>query len=275
MRSAIWFGLFALVLVSWAAPAAACKCAQPTVERSYALSDDVVQVLVLNALRAPSGQRRYLVLTTHAAYKGCIPQRSLVVVQTNAESAACGTTLPLGSQQLLFTNAVGRRFGLPVVSTSSCSGNREWSAVNEQELTFLGTRNNCCGERCACVDSERVECLVDPCQFAECSEPDAVCKANYCGDCKAEWFTSDGLPALSCEPAARPEPVEPCRQTGCGGEVCIGPDDEAVLTPCLVRPEHACLRFTTCEPQADGACGFTQSARYQACLDSVQPTTSP
>ena len=268
MRSAIWAGLFALVCGSWAAPALACKCALPAVERSYAASDDVLQALVLNLLPAPSGLRRYLVLTTADAFKGCIPQHSLVVVQTNAESAACGATFPLGSQQLLFTSSVGRRFGLPVVSTGTCNGNRAWRDVTKEELAFLGTRDNCCGDRCACVDSEPVQCLVDPCKLSECADPDATCKANYCGGCNAEWFTPDGLPA-DCEPPARPEAVEPCRHSGCSAEVCLGPQDEDVITACVVRPEFACLAFTTCEPQADGVCGFSQTSRYLSCLEKA------
>lgn len=270
MRSAIWMGLFALVVGGWAAPALACKCAQPSVERSYAVSDDVLQVLVLHALPAPAGLRRYLVLATADAFKGCIGRRSLVVVQTNSESAACGARFELGSQQLLFTSAAGRRFGLPMVSTGTCNGNRAWSDLTKEELAFLGTRSNCCGDGCECVDSEQVQCLVDPCERSECADPDAQCRANYCGGCHAEWFTPDGLPA-SCEPPARPEAVEPCRHSGCSGEVCIGPEQQDVFTPCVARPEFVCLAYTTCEPQADGACGFSQSPRYQSCLDKTSP----
>jgi eight-cysteine-cluster-containing protein len=274
MRSAIWAGLFALVIGTWAAPAAACKCAQPGVERSYAVADDVLQVLVLNTLPAPTGLRRYLALTTSDAFKGCIARRSLVVVQTNSESSACGATFPLGSHQLLFTSSLGRRFGLPVLSTGTCNGNREWSEVTKEELAFLGSRDNCCGESCQCVNSEPVQCLIDPCQVSECSDPDATCKANYCGGCNAEWFTPEGMPA-TCEPPARPEAVAPCRHSGCSAEVCLGPDDEDVLTPCVVRPEFACLAFTTCAPHADGVCGFTQTSRYLSCLDDVATTPPP
>jgi eight-cysteine-cluster-containing protein len=313
MRSSIWLGLLALCLLAWAPPARACKCAQPSVRRSYALADDVLKVRVLNPLPAPSGLRRYLVVATADALKGCISKRSLVVVETSAESASCGTRLALGSQQLLFTTAVGQRLGLPVVSTSSCSGNRVWSDLTPEEHAFLSTRFNRCGEDGACVGTELAQCLLDPCEVSECAEPDAVCEANYCGGCSAEWFTQDGLPIESCDPAApgcedtanrryvardtqtcqlidficeegerpffndcgcgcvsRPEAVSPCRHSGCSGEVCLGPDDEDAFTPCVVRPEYACLSLTTCEPQANGACGFTPSTEYDKCIDAVR-----
>jgi eight-cysteine-cluster-containing protein len=309
--------LVALLALGWVEPARACKCAVPDVRRSYALADDVVRVRVLNRLPAPSGLKRYLAVTAGDAFKGCIEQRELVIVQTNAESAACGATFPLGSQQLLFTTAAGERFGLPVLSTGTCSGNRAWGDLSESELSFLATRFNCCGDSCACVATETANCFVDPCDVSTCSEPDVVCESNYCGGCNAEWFTDDGLPVPACDPqpaecaapnrkyvardqmtcqlidflcaegvpfvddcgcgcVTRPEPVAPCRHGGCSGEVCLGPDEEDVVTPCVVRPEYACLNHTTCEPQADGACGFTETPLYKSCLDGVgEDTTQP
>jgi hypothetical protein len=317
MRSALmWLGLVAVATLAWTEPARACKCAVPDVRRSYAAADDVVKVRVLNPLPAPSGLRRYLAVTTADAFKGCIERRELVILQTNAESAACGARFELGSQQLLFTTAAGQRFGVPVLSTGTCSGNRAWSELNNDEKGFLATRFNCCGETCACVGTELANCFVNPCDVSTCAEPDAVCEANYCGGCNAEWFTPDGLPVPSCDPqkpecdapnrkyvsrdqktcqlidficeagvpfvddcgcgcVTRPEPVAPCRHSGCSGERCLGPDDEDVVTPCVVRPEFACLHHTTCEPQADGLCGFTENPAYLACVDAVEVDTTP
>lgn len=31
-------------------------------------------------------------------------------------------------------------------------------------------------------------CLMDPCQKAQCSNPSAVCHADYCGGCNANWY---------------------------------------------------------------------------------------
>uniref|UniRef100_A0A915JPG5 Uncharacterized protein n=1 Tax=Romanomermis culicivorax TaxID=13658 RepID=A0A915JPG5_ROMCU len=41
-----------------------------------------------------------------------------------------------------------------------------------------------------------VNCLIDPCLTAKCpNHPDAVCEANYCGGCFADFFDSNGKKA--------------------------------------------------------------------------------
>jgi hypothetical protein len=240
----------------WASPAAACKCAERDIRQSYASADAVLEVRVLWPLPAPSGQRRYLAVTTADAYKGCIERHAFVVVQTNRDSAACGIRLPLRSHQLLFATSLGERFGLPLLSTGSCSGNRAPDELTQAEQSFLSTRSNCCGDVCSCVDdAAAVECLVDPCSVSHCSEPGAVCVSNTCGGCHAEWFTPDGDPALRCDapqPTACDDPHrkyvardgDTCARTdflcepgstqftdacGCG---CITPDRPEAVAPC-------------------------------------------
>lgn len=65
---------------------------------------------------------------------------------------------------------------------------------------------------------------------------------------------------------ATDEPVAPakqCRATGCSGQICA---DEDRFSTCEFRPEYACYQQATCEVQADGECGWTQTAELQACL---------
>ena len=57
-------------------------------------------------------------------------------------------------------------------------------------------------------DKPLVNCLVDPCQFATCT--DATCVSDFCGGCNARFFDEDGnevtdtceyvweIPRLSC-----------------------------------------------------------------------------
>jgi hypothetical protein len=58
-------------------------------------------------------------------------------------------------------------------------------------------------------------------------------------------------------------PLAPCVRTGCSGHVCA---DQHRYTTCEFRPEYACYQQATCERQADGACGFTQTPALSACL---------
>ena len=56
---------------------------------------------------------------------------------------------------------------------------------------------------------------------------------------------------------------KPCMKTGCSGQVC---SDQEVITTCEFRTEYECYRKATCERQANGNCGFTQTPELTACL---------
>ena len=55
-----------------------------------------------------------------------------------------------------------------------------------------------------------------------------------------------------------------CYVGGCSGQVCS--DQEGVITTCEWRDEYACYQTATCERQADGQCGWTQTPELLACL---------
>jgi hypothetical protein len=58
-----------------------------------------------------------------------------------------------------------------------------------------------------------------------------------------------------------------CFKTGCSSEVCA---DHNVVTTCIFRPEFACYQKAACARQANGECGFTQTAELLACLARVR-----
>jgi hypothetical protein len=78
------------------------------------------------------------------------------------------------------------------------------------------------------------------------------------GDGKARGVTQFWLRATD-----EPAPAKQCFATGCSGEVC---SDEQVFSACVFRPEYACYQQATCEQQADGECGWTQTPELAACL---------
>jgi len=58
-----------------------------------------------------------------------------------------------------------------------------------------------------------------------------------------------------------------CAVAGCSGELCVSADKAGdIFTACIYRPEYACYKEALCEPQADGKCGWTQTAELRACL---------
>lgn len=56
-----------------------------------------------------------------------------------------------------------------------------------------------------------------------------------------------------------------CRKSGCSGQICA---DEDMASDCMFRPEYACYRTATCERQADGKCGWTQTPELTQCLQN-------
>ena len=54
-----------------------------------------------------------------------------------------------------------------------------------------------------------------------------------------------------------------CKRTGCSGQIC---SDQDVFTTCQFLPEYACYQTATCEAQADGQCGWTETAALTSCL---------
>jgi len=55
-----------------------------------------------------------------------------------------------------------------------------------------------------------------------------------------------------------------CFVGGCSGQICS--DQEGVISTCEWREEYACYSDAKCEVQADGNCGWTQTAELSACL---------
>ncbi len=75
--------------------------------------------------------------------------------------------------------------------------------------------------------------------------------------------TADGSDAASAQPGA-------CITTGCSGGVCAEAGKD-VITTCEYRAEYACYQKAACEKQADGTCGWTQTAELTSCLASPPP----
>ena len=59
-----------------------------------------------------------------------------------------------------------------------------------------------------------------------------------------------------------------CFVGGCSGQVCS--DDPEVITTCEWREEYQCYRTATCERQADGECGWTETDELLECLAEAQ-----
>ena len=88
------------------------------------------------------------------------------------------------------------------------------------------------------------------------------------GLCFAFCFAACGKSTPPADPSKKPPSGSACIKTGCSGTVCAEQD---VITTCEYKPEYACYKTATCERQADGKCGWTQTAELTACLANPPP----
>ena len=58
-----------------------------------------------------------------------------------------------------------------------------------------------------------------------------------------------------------------CAVAGCSMQLCVSAAEAStIVTTCEYRAEYACYQEASCEPQADGKCGWTQTAELKQCL---------
>lgn len=63
-----------------------------------------------------------------------------------------------------------------------------------------------------------------------------------------------------------------CMKTGCSGQLC---SDQNLASTCEYRPEYACYQSAECKRQADGRCGWTETAALTACLSGGGTAAGP
>lgn len=213
----------ALLIASIPSPATACSCMATSLAGSYSSYAAVFAATIDS--EATVGSSRYYVATVKTGYKGCFRNGERVTLVTHVDGATCGVQLTVGDAYLV----TAKTLFVSLYSINLCGYNRPVASLAPAEVKFLDTRFNCG----SCVNSDRVACLVNPCDNVSC--PDGECVANYCGGCNAEFYDKEtGSPV--CQPCAT--------QADCGwGQVC-GPEK---------RCRAACAANEDCEKGA--VCG--------------------
>jgi len=187
----MWAALICAASATLLAPARAeaCSCAPVTVESAWHNSTDTFSGQILGA--KVKGLTVTYKVAVQSVFGGCLMSGDTVLVETATDSAACGIKLIVGQKYLLTADqTAGGNLAI-----SLCGFNRPMSQLTVAEKDFLESRQVFCPDTGAttCADgSQPVACLIDPCTTATCSDPTAVCEANYCGGCNAEFFDPSG-----------------------------------------------------------------------------------
>jgi hypothetical protein len=95
-----------------------------------------------------------------------------------------------------------------------------------------------------------------------------VLVAAACGG--SQQAAEPEAPPVASEPSQGPAPGGACEPQGCGNTVCAEAG-AGIVTTCEWKAEYECYKTATCERQADGTCGWTQSPALTSCLASPPP----
>jgi eight-cysteine-cluster-containing protein len=89
----------------------------------------------------------------------------------------------------------------------------------------------------------------------------------YCGNCN-DQLTNQILSSFTDEQNLQSS--SECKPGGCSGQVCEDASAEPIYTTCEYKAEYACYKTATCERQADGKCGWTQTSELTSCLENAK-----
>ncbi|MBP9757002.1 MAG: hypothetical protein KBD06_00200 [Candidatus Pacebacteria bacterium] len=112
--------------------------------------------------------------------------------------------------------------------------------------------------------------------FQECKEAGYPIMESYpeqCATPDGRTFSND-TQSVQMPPPQTGIVANGCAISGCSMQLCISAEEAAAgggVSTCEFRPEYACYREASCEVQADGKCGWTQSDRLSQCL-ATPPT---
>jgi len=75
--------------------------------------------------------------------------------------------------------------------------------------------------------------------------------------------------------STQPITANGCQVGGCSGQLC-GEAGEDLVSNCEYRPEYACYqKYSMCERQANGKCGWTPNASLSQCLSNPASSKTP
>ncbi|OGK42011.1 hypothetical protein A3A74_07960 [Candidatus Roizmanbacteria bacterium RIFCSPLOWO2_01_FULL_35_13] len=118
-----------------------------------------------------------------------------------------------------------------------------WSNNYDRSSQVSPTIKACTEEGRICPDGSTVVRSGPNCEFAECPV---------------------FIPPPS--PTATDSTKSDCVPAGCSGQLCVPASEFDTPSTCEMKNEYICLKYSRCERQIDGQCGWTQTTEYYQCL---------
>ncbi|KKU49606.1 MAG: hypothetical protein UX71_C0010G0016 [Parcubacteria group bacterium GW2011_GWA1_47_10] len=98
--------------------------------------------------------------------------------------------------------------------------------------------------------------------FSECAAAGYPVEESNPRQCR----TPDGTVYVEDTGEQGPVVRDGCYVGGCSNTICS--DEPGAVSTCEYRPEYACFSTATCERQASGKCGWTETEEFTACLSA-------
>ena len=106
--------------------------------------------------------------------------------------------------------------------------------------------------------------------FAECAAAGYPIMESYPERCSTPDGRSFENPVQRIPPPETlPISANGCAVAGCSSQLCISAEEAAAgggMSTCEYRAEYGCYREASCEPQANGGCGWTETNELKQCL---------
>ena len=84
---------------------------------------------------------------------------------------------------------------------------------------------------------------------------------------------TDITPVPVLPPAEVPPVSAGCMVSGCSSQLCVEAGND-MATTCEWREQYACYQTATCERQASGQCGWTDTAELRQCIATADSGSS-
>jgi hypothetical protein len=118
---------------------------------------------------------------------------------------------------------------------------------------------------------------LDPTKLAEtrCYQNKTIARCErQSGTGTCAWSMTPAL--RTCLEEAKQQQGCVVKRGGCNNEVqCLRPNQDPLVTTCVVNPGEDCNTFARCERQTNGECGFSETQQSAACIARNAQTTCP
>ena len=112
--------------------------------------------------------------------------------------------------------------------------------------------------------------------YAECVKAGYPVMESYperCATPDGRTFVNSAAPVTQAPETPEPIVANGCAVGGCSGQLC-GEAGSELMSTCEYRAEYACYKQASCERQANGKCGWSETAALKSCISAAAASSA-